>query len=94
MSENGTSPADAETAELRIEILGATALIKKILAGRAPEVQGAILADLLAIWLAGHHIAGDSPATRALRNDLLAMHLAGVEELVTINAKMLGTTPS
>jgi hypothetical protein len=64
-----------------------------LLAGHAPEVQGAALADLLAIWLAGHHVAGDEYATRSLRAELLAMHCAAVRTLTAINALMMGTTP-
>jgi hypothetical protein len=64
-----------------------------LLAGQAPEVQGAALADLLAIWLAGHHVAGDEDATRSLRAELLAMHCAAVRTLTSINARMMGTTP-
>ena len=58
-----------------------------------PEMQGAVLADLLAIWLAGHHVAGDEDATRVMRAELLAVHCAQVRELTWINAKKLGTTP-
>ncbi len=67
--------------------------IKQLLAGLRPELQGAILADCLAIWLAGHHVAGDVDATRKLRAELLADHCFAVRQLTIINAKMLGTTP-
>jgi hypothetical protein len=57
--------------------------IKPILAGEHPAVQGATLADLTAIWLAGH------PAE--LRDQLLAMHLSEVLRLLPINvAEMQG----
>ncbi len=69
------------------------AQIKPVLAGQPPEIQGAVLADCLAIWLAGHHVEGDEDATRALRADLLAQHCSIVRHLVTVNAKMMGTTP-
>jgi len=72
------------------EITNGVERIKPHLAGRSPEVQGAILADLLAIWLAGHQVEGDPGATRELRGELLAMHLLAVEQLVTVNAKILG----
>jgi hypothetical protein len=67
--------------------------IKPALAGLPPEVQGAILADLLAIWLAGHHVEGDADATRKMRAELLAEHCTAVRQLTTVNAKILGTTP-
>jgi hypothetical protein len=75
------------------EVTNAVERMKPHLAGRTPEVQGAILADLLAIWLAGHQVEGDSDATRALRAGMLAAHLLGVWELVAVNAKILGTVP-
>ena len=65
--------------------------IKPMLAGHPPDVQGAALADLLAIWLAGHYVEDDKDATRKLRAELLAKHCVVVRELVTVNAKMLGT---
>jgi hypothetical protein len=46
---------------------------------------GAILADLLAIWLAGHYTEGDADATRKLRADLLALHSTSVLILTSIN---------
>jgi hypothetical protein len=49
--------------------------------------------QLLATWLAGHHVAGDEDATRTLRAELLAMHCTAVRVLTSINAKMIGTTP-
>jgi hypothetical protein len=81
----------AETPMTR-EIIRAIDRIKPILAGRPAAMQGAILADLLAIWLAGHH-AEDEETTRRLRTQLLADHLAAVVALVAANAKIMGTTP-
>jgi hypothetical protein len=66
--------------------------IKPLLAGQSPDVQGAVLADLLAIWLAGHHVEGDENATRTLRAELLADHCFAVRQLVLVNAKIMGTT--
>jgi hypothetical protein len=64
-----------------------------LLAGHPDVVQGGALADLLAMWLAGHQVAGDEDATRSLRADLLAIHYAMVRELVPVNARIIGTTP-
>ena len=58
-----------------------------------PEMQGAVLADLLAIWLAGHHVPNDAGATRTMRAELLAMHCSQVRFLTSTNAKMIGTMP-
>jgi hypothetical protein len=63
--------------------------IKPILAGRSPELQGEVLADLLAIWLAGHIAPGDPAATCEMREHLLAMHVDEVRELIPINAKIM-----
>lgn len=65
--------------------------IKPILAGQPPEVQGAALADLLAIWLAGHVYENLPGATDAMREALLLAHIEQVRALVPINAKVLGT---
>jgi hypothetical protein len=75
------------------EIAHVVELIKPILAGREPIVQGAVLADVLAIWLAGHQVEGDAEATRKLRGDILATHLLMVEELTAVNARIIGAVP-
>ena len=59
--------------------------IKPILAGKHPALQGAVLADCLAIWLASQ--------PKDARDDLLKMHIEKVAELVPVNAKILGTEP-
>jgi hypothetical protein len=56
-----------------------------LLAGHDPEVQGAALADLLALWLAGHIAPGDKKATDEVRRLLLDAHVKAVLELVPIN---------
>ena len=63
--------------------------IRWVLAGRPAEVQSAILADLLAIYLAGHIVRGNPAATNDLREKILAIHLGLVRELVPINAAMI-----
>lgn len=67
--------------------------IRPLLAGKAPAVQGAALADLLALWLAGHVLQKDDgevddKATRELRLGLLKQHCAVVEELIPLNFAM------
>jgi hypothetical protein len=56
--------------------------IKPLLAGKPPEVQGTVLAELLATWLGGHRVAGHPPAQAALREDLLDRHIATVRALL------------
>jgi hypothetical protein len=67
--------------------------IRPLLAGHDPDIQGAVLADLLAIWLAGHHVEGDKDATRKLRAELLAEHCTAVRQFTSVNAKIIGTMP-
>lgn len=62
--------------------------ISPMLAGRKAGVQGAALAELLAMWLAGHVQLGDPKETRKVRKQMLRMHLAAVEGLIDINYKI------
>lgn len=71
------------------EIEGLVHALGKALAGRSPAVQGAVLADLTAIWLAGH-LTDVADETRALRDRLLTAHIDKVRELVPVNAKIMG----
>jgi hypothetical protein len=61
--------------------------IKPILVGEKPAVQGAALADLLAMWLAGHVSVGDPTATEAMRESALELHLMAVRGLIPIEYK-------
>jgi hypothetical protein len=63
--------------------------MRPLLMGRPKEVQGAALADLLAIWLAGHVVRGDPAATKRWRADILKVHLKAVRQLVPINYQAL-----
>jgi hypothetical protein len=55
--------------------------IKPLLAGRSPELQGAVIADLAAIWIAGHRCS-DPAEERQMHQHLLALHCEHVRELV------------
>jgi hypothetical protein len=70
-----------------------TERIKPLLAGHEPEVQGAVLADLLGLWLAGQQVEGDVEATRTLRARLLELHCEAVRNLCAVNAMIIGTIP-
>ena len=50
-------------------------------------VQGAALADLLAMWLAGHVIRGDEKASKRLRKQMLRLHILAVKSLIEVNYK-------
>ena len=70
--------------------------IMPILAGHCPGVQGAVLADLVAMHLAGHvMVSRDSEEetikqTRELRNTLLTQFVITIERLIPVNAAMMG----
>jgi hypothetical protein len=68
----------------------AMAVVKKItplLKGKDPGVQGAALADLLAIWLAGHFYPDDPQATALAREQMIEAHLVAVRALIEVNSK-------
>lgn len=49
-------------------------MIRPLLAGHSPQIQGAVLADLLSVFIAGHH--------PSLREEILALHIETVRALV------------
>jgi hemerythrin len=61
---------------------------RELFAGKAPEVQGAALADLTAMWLAGHVIRGDDKATKRLHEEMLKQHLKAMRALIPVNYEM------
>jgi hypothetical protein len=74
--------------EQATEVMELVAAIRPLLAGKNELVQSAVLADLLASWLAGHVMLGDPKETRKARKQMLKMHLVAVEALIDINYKM------
>jgi len=58
--------------------------IAPILAGESIEMQGAVIADLAALWIAGHRVAGNRYDGDLLRGGLLRMHAEHVRELVAM----------
>lgn len=70
----------------------ASALVEQIkppLTGRPPAVQGAVLCDLLAIWLASHRVEKPDGTlqrdpTDKIRDHLLQMHLEPLPKLVKL----------
>jgi len=59
--------------------------MRPALAGHPSPIQGAALADLLAIWLAGHIVPGKPAETKAARERLLKMHVEMVRKLIPVN---------
>lgn len=58
--------------------------ISPLLAGLAPEIQGAVLADLLATFLAGHYRLGPQKIEAILDH-----HISAVRKLVPPNIELL-----
>jgi hypothetical protein len=58
--------------------------IKPLLAGHSPLVQGAALAELVSLWLAGHYQFGPE-----LSETILQQHIELVRELTPVNIKLL-----
>jgi hemerythrin len=73
------SERDADEAMALVQTIGS------LLVGKDPDVQGAALADLLAMWLAGHVQLGDPEQTKRMREKLLEMHIEAVKALIDIN---------
>lgn len=63
--------------------------IRPLLAGKPHGIQSAVLADLLATWLAGHIVEGSPDETRKLRDALLAKHVSLVMALIKPNEAMI-----
>jgi hypothetical protein len=61
--------------------------IRPILADRAPEVQSATLADLLAIWVLGFQIPGDVELTIELQARQFDRHMQLVCDLIHVQAE-------
>jgi hypothetical protein len=61
--------------------------IGPILHGKEPGVQGAVLADLFAMLLAGHQ--GAEPEIAECREQLITDWLDTVRKLVPVNEKMI-----
>lgn len=59
------------------EVLNVVMQIRPLLAGKAPELQGAVIADLLSFFVAGHH-----PSVRDEQLDLI---ISTVRDLIPIN---------
>jgi hypothetical protein len=60
--------------------------IEPLLAGKPRLMQSAILADLLATWLAGHFCSSPSE-TEELRKQILDQHLDLVRQLLPFNER-------
>lgn len=82
-SEEAADMEDADKAAIEV-----ACEIHPLLAGLHSRIQGAVLADLLAAWLAGHHGA-NAADTMAFREELLALHTEAVRRLVAMDRDAL-----
>jgi hypothetical protein len=62
--------------------------IRPLLHGHHPTVQSAVLADLLATWVAGH-FADTRADTAAYREQLIAHHIDLMRDLIKPNEEQL-----
>ena len=74
--------------EKALEVAELVRQIRPLLLGKDPDVQGAALADLLAMWLAGHVMRGDPKMTKKLREMMLKAHIVAVRGLIPLNYKI------
>jgi hypothetical protein len=63
--------------------------ISPILHGQDRQVQGAVLAALLARWLAGHYVPDDRFQTILMRGRILNEHMKIVRDLTKITAMQM-----
>ena len=86
----GNGPRSERAGALALEAVRLAGQIKPLLAGLAPEVIGAVLAELLATWVAGHIHLSNWERTADTRAAVLAEHVTLVEELVPVVAGEMG----
>lgn len=67
-------PNAADAVQAVEQVMRLSSYIKPMLAGLGPEVQGALLANLVSLWLAGHR--------PDLREDTLARWLETMKDLI------------
>jgi hypothetical protein len=87
MELEATAAADADAAARKVP--GLVDRIGTLLHGQGQMAQGAALADLLAMWLAGHFVPDDPVATTRLRAELLDMHVRLVRDLIRPSAQAI-----
>lgn len=73
--------SDDDKARLVLEV---TEAIKPLLAGKGPDVQGGIIANLAAIWLVGH--------APYMREEVLQGHIKVIRDLMPLSEAELFAT--
>jgi hypothetical protein len=59
-------------------------VIQREMGGQGDIVQGAVLADMVAVWISGHVVPGSPSDTAELQKGMLELHIATVQQLVQI----------
>lgn len=72
------------------QVESVAAKMAPFLAGLSSHMQGAILAELTATWLAGHIIAGSPHGSRALRECLFTAYTEAVRDLLKLEVARRG----
>lgn len=90
------TPPEPTTDDIQALSDKVTPVVRLLLAGHHPVAQGAVLADLVATWLAGHCYTndngdGDLAETRTLRAQLFTEFIETVDRLLPVCAHELGT---
>ena len=77
-----TRERDSKMASQAMELSREISLkLQPMLKGHPPELQGAVLADLLAIFLVGH--------APQIREEILRVHLQAMRPLIAVNEKII-----
>jgi hypothetical protein len=82
MAESASTTNDEEMKSMTDEVVRLTEEIKPMLAGHKPEVQSAVLAELLATWVLGFQVPGNPKAGIEMQDKFLAGHLNLMMELI------------
>lgn len=78
-----------EAEEMTVRALTLSRIIAPVLYGEPSYVQGACLADLMSLWIAGHIVPGDPEATEKARRDFVADWLTAVWKLVPASEEQI-----
>jgi len=74
--------ADKLAGELATHVMKISQEVQALLHGHGMMIQGAVLADLLSLWLAGQLVPGDEEATKQVREAALQQHMNVVRDMI------------
>lgn len=82
MTKKKNKKPDTSSADTARAALALSRMVQPFLKGQGPEMQGAVLADLVGIYFAGHHPEH--------REEAIELWFQFVRELITQNVKESG----